>query len=210
MGVVVDMLNAVTVVAVAAAAIAKFQLGMFGVGAAADGALVAVGPLPVLTAVTAGPVGGGAGVGAGPLRFRPGGRAVVDAQGGEKVLHIAAEEDQVVDNGTEREDVPSKEGEGYERQIHDCQVLHPNGDDEKQKHLIFRAQRGVDQQEGIVEGVDAGTPAGNHSQNVDDDDTSQIIEVELQHPAPALNDAADPVVQQAYQKKDKGLSLIHI
>ena len=62
---VVDMLNAVTVVAVAAAAIAKFQLGMFGVGAAADGALVAVGPLPVLTAVTAGPVGGGVGVGAG-------------------------------------------------------------------------------------------------------------------------------------------------
>ena len=67
MGVIVDMLDTVAIESVASAAITKFQLGVLGVGAATDGAFVAVGAFPVLTAVTAGPIGGGTGVGTGPL-----------------------------------------------------------------------------------------------------------------------------------------------
>ena len=64
---------------------------------------------------------------------------MINAQGGKKIFHVRAEEDQVIYNGAEREQVSPKEGEGDKRQVHNCQILHPDGDDEEKKHLIFRA-----------------------------------------------------------------------
>ena len=58
MGMIIDMLDAVTIIPVAAATIPEFQFRMFGISPAADGAFVTVGPFSVLAAVTVRPVGG--------------------------------------------------------------------------------------------------------------------------------------------------------
>ena len=102
MGVVVDVVLAVAVVAVALGAVAELQLRIGNIGAAADGAAVMVGSLGLgfLPGVEGDGTGFGLGLmeAAGPPGLYPPGQ-------GDKIGNILAEEQEVVGKGNQREQI---------------------------------------------------------------------------------------------------------
>ena len=68
MRVVIDMVATITIVPVALGAVAEFEIRVFGIGAAADRALMPVGLLTGFGMIPACPVGIGLGVGLSLLR----------------------------------------------------------------------------------------------------------------------------------------------
>ena len=102
-GVIIDVIAAIAIISLAAAAIPEFQLGVVSIGTAADSTLVPVRLLAVLATIAVCPLGIG-------RRGFPGRRiaAVVRAHAGQNVLNLSPEKQEVVEQGNHWEQAVGK------------------------------------------------------------------------------------------------------
>ena len=145
-----DMILAEAMIPGAFAAITELQIGVVGVGAAADGALVVVALLLLLLAHGLAEVHRLAGV-----------EVLPDAQ---EPLDLRPDKDQEVQqrsNGKDNAD-PVAYGQGGDHNkgivdaVNDGQPLHLDGDDEEQHHLHIREENGEGQEQGQIDEMRSG------------------------------------------------------
>ena len=203
MHVVEDMVLAETVVSGAAGAVAEFQIGVVGVRAAADAALVPVALLGFLFL----------------LLFHSGleldglvgilvaGHAPPGAEGLRQVRPEEHQEVQKGNDGNEGADkVQPQQGtqnvHGKEHRVQNGQPLHLDGNDEKQQHLGVRVQSGKGQEHGHADVIGAengiidveGVIADDAHQN-GQHHAGEIIEVEFRRAPLPLQQVADEVIK---------------
>lgn len=142
MHVVIDVFAAIAIISVAARAIAEFQIWVFRVGFAADGAFVVVGLLAVLALVFACPIGTGLRL----RRFFGSAAANANLQRVRQKIHTVFSKKQEIRNQRQRR--KQIDGEGLTEQIgkniqrfQPCKIFHPNGDDVKQVNAAIGTDR---------------------------------------------------------------------
>ena len=136
---VIDVIQTVAVVAAALGAISELQMGMLRIGTPADCAFVAVQRLGCLLLIVLCPVGIGALCSAVSTVWLHKVRQDID--------DIASKENEVVEQGEDREEVQPYRIIDRHGKIEPCQIFHLQRDDEEQQHLIFRIQGGKRQQQ---------------------------------------------------------------
>jgi len=187
MCVIVDMIHAVAVVAVTLGTVAKFQFRVFRICSPADCAFVAVQGLRSLFLIV----------------FRPidiGALLVSEAASGfhevrQYMQNICAEEQEVVKQSEHGEEPQADHINDSQNEIEPRQILHFDGDDEHQKHLIFRVNGSKSQQKAQVQIAGRGIDSEEQRGNVCDDHAAQVKQVEPQRSPTAFDSSADDVVK---------------
>ena len=188
-----DMLRAVAVVALAAGAVAEFQIGGIHIRAAADGALVGVGGLDLGVGglVAAGGVeGDGLALGGmGDLLHGPAG--IEPPGGGQQVPAVLAEGQEVVGQGDEGEEIVGEEIDDTQQNHHQIdQSKDPglHGDDEEDHELGIGEEGGISQEQAQVQVVGTGIAAEDQAVHIHNEDAGEIEEIQPQG-APDIFDA---------------------
>jgi len=214
MDVVVDVVDAVAVVAVALGAIAELQIRIVRVGAAADRAFVTVGPLSALGLIIAGPVGSWAG------RCRAARARTIAAAEGKNVPDVAAEKQEVVEQRKDREEPGEIRDAAYhdglddlksgKAQIYPRQILHLDRDDEEQQHLRLGRDGRDGEEEAEIQVGRTGLHAEEQPGQVRQKDTAEIVEVELKRTPVLLQDLAELVVAEQRNRGEQQIDAARI
>jgi len=208
MHMIIDVIHAVAVVAIAAGAVAELQRRVLRIGAAADGALMAVRLLTGLAAVILRPVGIGLSRSVGIF----GAMAAITQGIGQDVPDVAAEEQEIVCKGKERYQ-PVKiqkaalkhEDEALEKipqgnaKVDPSQILCLDGDNKVHKELQLGQQCGYCQEEGQVQSTGGGIAVQQQRTHIKEQNAAQIIEIKAQHAPLLLKQSAKLPVEIQHQ-----------
>ena len=198
------------IVAVALGTEAEFQLRIGDVGAAADGALVPIGRCVyylLKVALLTGTVAGGTAVMIGPVGIPmilppklnvPGPHMVGP---GKHIPAVTPEENKVVEQSEYGEEVASYHIQHRKGQIHPRQILHFNGDDIHQQHLVVRVHGGKGKKQAEIQVIGGGGAPQKQSCNVHNHNTAEIEQVEFQGAPDALHHPANAVIGKEQQKQ---------
>lgn len=206
MHVVVDVILTVAIVSLAAGAIAKLQIGIVGVGPAADGAFVMIGLGARGRGVARSPVGVGlllfGRLAEAELLHR---RAVYRRQ---HVADVLAEKQEIVQQRHQhqqrivqphREAAQHGKAHHVQRQhgeIEPGEVFHLQRDDHEQIHPVFRHDSGKGQQQAEVQIIGRSADPRGQRGDVGEDNPRQIVDGKAQRPPLPLQHPADEIVEK--------------
>ena len=203
---VVDVILAEAVVAHAARAVAKLQLRMIHIRAAADGAFIVI-RLVCLLALDA------PGLALEVHRFLP----LAHVRRAEKVKQPVAAVDQIVEHRHHRQQVQRErrrdDAEHEQRRVHICQILHLDRDDEKQQHLHIRIERGKGKKHRQVQvrsrddHVAPEDGREHHAVDCREQHAAHVIDREFAVAPLAFEARTDPVVKIQHHQQPDGAGL---
>ena len=221
MRVVVDVLHAVAMIAAAAGAIAEFQLRICDIGAAADGAFVAVGLFAGAGLVVLRPVGIGSLLifPVFPLSLR----GAIAEEAWQNVFDVASKEENIIEKRDEREAARNEIDERHRvheagaetcqqagtdfperhENIEPCQIFGFDRDDIEEQEFGFRCDGGIGEEQAEVQVVAGSLHTGEHTGNVHHQYTAEIITVEPEGAPILLQLPADAVIDEEQQEGEQ-------
>ena len=196
-----NVILTVAVVAFALGTVAEFQIGMFHVGASADGAFVMIGGFYrcVGCFIGTGVVkrNGLMGLSGGGLAHSPAG---IDTPGsGQYIQHILAEEQEVIaqrNQGINIAGEGAEQADEYNHQIKHGQDPGSYRDDEENQELCIRLHGGISQEQTHVQVVRCGGGTENHTPDIHQDDTGEIEQIEPERSPNVLHGSAHGIVAE--------------
>lgn len=191
-------------IAAAPGTVAELQFRICDICSAADGAFVAVGNFGRFGLIIFCPVG------VWLLLFCKG-RLSQPHKVRQNMEHIAAEEQEVVEQGKNGEQI---EREGQNDQIVDghaeiepCQILHLNGDDVEQQDPAFREHGGKGQKQAQVQKTDGGVDTQQEGADVRQKHAGQIEQVEAECAPGAFHHLAYIIVEEQGNGEEQNIGV---
>ena len=206
MGVIVNMVAAIAVVAVALGAVAELHIRVRHVGFPADGAAVGIGLLLLggIVYLEVDDLGLRGSLG---LLLKKPAQPVLPAQG-HHVQHVLAEKQEIVAQGHQGKQVAyavgrRKHTEENDRQVHQGKEPGLHRDDEKQQKAGVGVQGGKAQEQAHVQVIHAGGVARDHAEHIHQHHAGEIEDVEFQGaPLPLHSTPKGIVAQKGNQHKE--------
>lgn len=214
---IVDVIDAVAVIAIALRAVAEFEVRIVRIRPATDRAFMPVGLLAGFGAVGACPVGARAGICRGRAVILP---LPVAQCVGQDVFDVAAEEEEVVQKRhdgqqpVEREERGQLQGREHvqhrEAEIDPRHVFHLDGDEEEQQHLRLRRDGRDGEKQAEVQRGRVRSGAEQHCGQIGQHKSGQIIEIEAERAPVALQDLSELIIAEQRHRRQQQSRAPHV
>ena len=217
MGVIVDMILAVAVVAATTGAVAEFQFRIAQICTAANSTFMGIGCLGLWSRSL---IGSGSGEGDDLGLLRSGGILLLAEHPhklgapspGNDIQHILAKEQEVVGKGDHGEEI-QREGIHQQAIDHQGQINQRkdpclDGNDEEQQELRIREHGGIAEEEAQVQVSDVSSSAENHAPDVHHDDAGKIEEIETECTPDIFHGSADGLIAEQGNGHQQQIAII--